>query len=137
MRSRFQSLSSVTPDQFQRLADGGHQFSYQCPDGSIQQLRLYLSSARKKFRLAQFDFWFSDFNFHNSAGEQFCQEIQPAIEAAGRIPPGTIVMFPHGGSTLTFSIPRGQEGLWLTRAAEYLLDTRNFYSTVPEFSRAS
>jgi hypothetical protein len=130
-------LKDVTADQFRQLADGGYQFSVECPDASVQQVRLYLSGSRRKFRLAQFDFWFSEFNLHNAAGEQFCEEISPAIEAAGRIPPGTIVSFPSGGFTLTFSIPRSQEGLWLTRAAEYLLDTRNFYSTVPEFSKAS
>jgi hypothetical protein len=131
-------LRDITFDQFRHFLDGGYQFSVQCPDGTIQQVRLYLSGGRRKFRLAQFDLWFSDFNLCSTAGERFCEEIRPAIDAAGSIPRGTIVMLPSGdGSTLTFSIPRGQEGVWLMRAAEYLLDAQNLYSIVPDLRKAS
>jgi hypothetical protein len=88
--------------------------------------------------MAQFDLWFSDYNIHDKPGETFREEIEPFIEAAGTIPSGTIVMLPHGGgSTLTFSIPRGQEGSWLKRAAEYLTDSTNLYSIAPNFGKAS
>ena len=131
-------LKDVSAEQFGNLQDGGHEFSFQSADGSSHAVRLYLSGKRKKFRLAQFDLWFSDFNVKPAAGEDFHQEILPSIDGAGTIPPGTVVVLPSGGgSTLTFSIPRGQERIWLKRAATYLADHRNLYSIAPSFCQAS
>ena len=138
MLSRYQTLTGMSAGQFGKLADGGYQFSVIDPGGEHRQVRLYLSGRRKKFRLAQFDLWFSDFNLRPIAGERFCSEIHPVIDSAGSVPPGTIVILPSGGgSTLTFSIPRGQDGFWLKRAAEYLLDAQNLYSVAPDFQKAS
>ncbi len=138
MLRRFQMLGALSADQLGRLADGGHRFSVVDLSGKHREVRLYLSGRRKKFRLAQFDLWFSDFNLRSIAGERFHNEIRPAIDSAGSIPSGTIVILPSGGgSTLTFSIPRGQEGFWLKRASEYLLDTQNLYSIAPDFQKAS
>ncbi|MGH9593131.1 MAG: hypothetical protein ACRD5L_08565 [Bryobacteraceae bacterium] len=131
-------LKDVPAEQFGSLQDGGYEFSFLPTDGSLQTVRLYLSGKRKKFRFAQFDLWLSDFNVKPAAGEKFREEILPSIDGAGKIPPGTVVVLPSGGgSTLTFSIPRGQERIWLKRAASYLADPRNLYSVAPVFSQAS
>src|SRR5471030_711550 len=106
MSTRFQMLKDMSVAQFLSLPDGSYRFSATGVDGETIEIRLYLSGGRKKFRMAQFDLWFSDYNIDAKPGETFREEIEPFIEAAGTIPPGTIVMLPHGGgSTLTFSIP--------------------------------
>ncbi|HXB72993.1 MAG TPA: hypothetical protein VNY05_32450 [Candidatus Acidoferrales bacterium] len=126
-------LKDVPAERFS-LPDGVHWFSASGVDGETIVILLRLWGRGKKFRSAQFDLCFSDYNIDDKPGEAFREEIEPFIEAAGKILPGTIVMLPHGGgSTLTFSIPRAPEGFWLKRAAEYLTDSTNLYSIVPNF----
>lgn len=130
-------LKDFTAARFQDLTDGLHEFSIVGLNGSLQCFQLRLHGNRKRIRQAQFDLWLSDWNMRPEAAERFGEELWPSLSAVLPKEVWGYGTLPLGESTMMFLMPRAQQGVWLKRAAEYLLNPDNLYSIVPHFIGAN
>ena len=118
---------------FEGLKDGTYHFVIPGAYADAALVRLVLWGKRRRFRTACLDLIQTSWQIKQAECKTFGDQWRSAIRAVapGLNWTGHNIRIPGGRAQITFSIPKGHDGEWLYRAAQFVSNTENLERLEP------